>query len=50
MDLTHLYREKDILINNHSIILHVPGFIFPTYAYTEGLRYGQVGAVKLFSN
>lgn len=47
MDLTHLYREKHILISNQGIILHVPGFIFPTYAYTEGLRYGQVGCSQV---
>lgn len=47
MDLTHLYREKHILINNQGIILHIPGFIFSTYAYTEGLRYGQVGCSQV---
>lgn len=47
MDLTHLYREKHILINNQGITLRVPGFIVSTYAYTEGLRYGQVGCSQV---
>lgn len=47
MDLTHLYREKHILINNQGIILHIPGFIFSAYAYTKGLRYGQVGGSRV---
>lgn len=34
-DLTHLYREKHILINNQGIIPHTPGFIFPIYACAE---------------
>lgn len=47
MDLTHSYREKHILINKQGIILHIPGFIFSAYAYTKGMRYGQVGYSQL---